>query len=409
MNSMSCAKVFICFGLFTSSLATRTQTSASVALRKLVTKTRSGDNKKAYFGTVQVGSPPQQFTVVFDTGSGNLIVPGHDCASEACQNHRQFDAAASSSSMPINCDGTEVEEGRHPDYVGIKFGTGRIKGHCFTDIICVSHACSRGNFISTKKESTSPFRDFTFDGILGLAMDSMAQSEEFSVMNRLHSSDILRKPLFSVFLSESDHESSEIVFGEIKHEHMASELFWVPVQGNFGYWEVLVEDILFDGKPSGLCKGCRVAVDTGTSEIAGPTSSMDALKEMLDLKSDCSNLATRPDVGFEVLTATGERQVLTLSAAEYADSSDEQCSISLMNIDVPPPKGPLFVFGIPFLQKYFTVYDHGEGMVGFALARHQGEKPEVLQSGFTEVSKKPGFDTAQQSKASFLSPRTSHP
>lgn len=49
-----------------------------------------------------------------------------------------------------------------------------------------------------------------------------------------------------------------------------------------------------------------------------------------------------------------------------------------MALDVPPPKGPLFVFGIPFLQKFYTVYDEANNRVGFAIAQHKGEKPEVL-------------------------------
>jgi len=48
-----------------------------------------------------------------------------------------------------------------------------------------------------------------------------------------------------------------------------------------------------------------------------------------------------------------------------------------MDLDVPPPMGPLFIFGIPFLQKFFTVYDHSSKQVGFALAKHiKGEEDE---------------------------------
>merc|ERR1719343_492358 len=201
------------------------------------------------------------------------------------------------------------------------------------------------------------------------------------MMKRLTESDVLAKPLFSVFLSDSDEETSEITFGEVKQEHMASELFWVPVTGVAGYWEVSIDDITLDAKKQQLCQDCRVAVDTGTSQLAGPTELVNKLRRVLDVRSDCTNYHLLPKLGFII----GGR-ILTLSPNDYVDKENSYCSLSLMTIDVPPPKGPLFIFGIPFLQKYYSVYDHANGKVGFAVAKHAGEKPELLVEVDSQVS-----------------------
>merc|ERR1719436_2058048 len=144
----------------------------------------------------------------------------------------------------------------------------------------------------------------------------MAQAASFSIMTRFTAQDVLRKSLFSVFLSDSDLETSEITFGDIKHEHMASELFWVPVTGTAGYWEVKIDDITLDNKPQSLCEDCRVAVDTGTSQLAGPSDVIDQLAELLDVARDCSNYEKLPKLGFVI-----GKHVLNLEPRDYIDKT----------------------------------------------------------------------------------------
>eukprot|EP00443_Scrippsiella_acuminata_P113765 CAMPEP_0115585620 /NCGR_PEP_ID=MMETSP0272-20121206/7288_1 /TAXON_ID=71861 /ORGANISM="Scrippsiella trochoidea, Strain CCMP3099" /LENGTH=417 /DNA_ID=CAMNT_0003020681 /DNA_START=40 /DNA_END=1293 /DNA_ORIENTATION=+ len=328
-------------------------------------------HKMAYFGKITVGDPPQEFTVVFDTGSGNLIVPGSDCNTPACTSHRRFNMKASSTARRVNCDGQEVDADL-ADEITITFGTGQISGICVKDQICVGSACSQGGFISSLDETSQPFAAFTFDGVLGLALPSMAQSSEFSMMSRMQAGSSLRQALFSVFLSDSSEETSEVTFGAVKQEHMASEMFWVDVTGSAGYWEVRISDITVDGKAQSLCEDCRVAVDTGTSQLAGPSHLMSSLRNKVNVKTDCSNYDSLPQLGFII----GGR-ILNLAPSDYVDKS-KYCSISMMDLDVPPPAGPLFVFGIPFLQKYYTVYDPIASRVGFAVANHKGRTPEAL-------------------------------
>merc|ERR1719471_2715158 len=134
---------------------------------------------------------------------------------------------------------------------------------------------------------------------------------------------------------------------------MASDIFWVPTSGNHGYWEVKIEDIMIDDKRLHLCEDCRVAVDTGTSQLAGPSKLIAHLGKLLDVRNDCSNVHQLPTLGFII----GGR-VLTLSPSDYVEVGGDFCEVGLMSLDVPPPKGPLFIFGIPFLQRYYSVYDY---------------------------------------------------
>lgn len=189
--------------------------------------------------------------------------------------------------------------------------------------------------------------------------------------------NLLAEPIFSVFLSDSSSETSEVTFGQVKHEHMASELFWVPVTRSSGYWEVQIEDITIDQTRQKLCEDCHVAVDTGTSQLAGPSEIVAELQAKLNVAEDCSNYHSLPKLGFVI----GEH-IMNLEPKDYVDNAGNICQVSLMALDVPPPKGPLFVFGIPFLQKFFTVYDHKNSRVGFAVAKHSGHgaDPAILMA-----------------------------
>jgi len=351
--------------------------SVSLALERQIIKEKEVDSrarhKMAYFGKVSVGSPPQEFSVVYDTGSGNLIIPGATCLDEACKSHKQYDVEKSKSAKRVNCDGSAAGEGGEADLLTITFGTGKITGQCIADEVCLRSACSTGNFLASTEESDQPFSAFTFDGVLGLALPKMAQGDAFSMMSLLKSGNALMNPVFSVFLSDSDREVSEVTFGAVKKEHMASDMFWVDVTGTVGYWEVNIADITIDGKPQNICKDCRVAVDTGTSQLAGPSSLIRQMTSLVGLKKDCSNIKKMPQLGFVI----GDR-ILNLDPKDYIDQFSGECSVAFMELDIPPPTGPLFVFGIPFLQKYYTVYDQGNSRVGFAVANHKGRTPEVL-------------------------------
>jgi len=299
------------------------------------------------------------------------LLPSQECVDEACTSHKRFDSALSATAL-------QVSDADHPDQkvagdgsrdvVTITFGTGEMSGVYVRDNVCLGKGdiCCQANFVAATEESDEPFSLVPFDGILGLSLPQMAEGPTFSVLDRLVQSGVLQQGLFSVFFG-NEGEQSEITFGSYKKSQMATEIFWAPVTVP-GYWQVAMDDITLENKNLGLCSPdkCQVAVDTGTSLLAGPTDVVAALVEKLQVADDCSNLQSLPDLGFIVGGHT-----LNLKAEDYVSQHSTGCALGLMSLDIPPPKGPLFIFGDPFLRKYYTVYDREKMRVGFALAKHR--------------------------------------
>lgn len=325
-----------------------------------------------YFGPITIGTPPQQFVVIFDTGSANLWVPSIKCRSIACLRHAKYDSSASSTFQP------------NGSAFAIMYGSGAVEGIINSDKINLGGLeIDNQQFGETLKEPGLVFAFGKFDGILGLAFSEISVNKIVPPFYNMLEKGLISKGIFSVWLSSggksSAAEGGEILFGGIDASHYTGDITWCPVTRK-GYWEIKLEDVTLKAKntssassiiwkSSSLTNVTAAAIDTGTSLIAMPKADAEAIHSILGAKKTfggawtlpCSSLSSLPNF---TLKFGGQEFILT--PEQYVIQTVGICISGFMGIDIPPPAGPIWIIGDIFLKTYYSIYDFDNLRVGFA-------------------------------------------
>jgi hypothetical protein len=350
-----------------------------------------------YYGKIAVGTPPQLFDVVFDTGSGNIALPEIKCGEDACVRHQRYRSEKSTSSLQLSSeDDAPLAAGETDrDTTSITYGTGKITGEYIRDRICFGYGvskaqvCTTSDFLGVTQESKFPFSELPFDGIFGLGLEGLSAGTNFNFVNRLKTNTSDIEPVFAMFLRALDRdEDSEITFGKWLPERLAKgeKLHWLSIPQDEavdnGYWLVTMRDVLVNGKPLHLCDDgsgdktarCQVAMDTGSSLSMASAYQVSTLLEAINMDTACSNFDKLPTVSFVFDAEANSTYEMTLGPADYVDRSEEGCAPTFQPIALPPNLGRMIVMGQSTLRKYYSVYDAKNWRVGVGVAKHSDKR-----------------------------------
>merc|ERR1712072_485959 len=312
-----------------------------------------------YYGDVLLGTPPQKFTVIYDTGSSNLWVPSKTC--DNCKKTGDIYDSSKSSSYTKNGESFSLQ-----------YGTGSCSGFMSNDDTGIGGLTIKNfTFGEVTHEAADVFGDAPFDGILGLGPAKAAIDKVPVPMDQMVAQKLLEHNVFSFYLASNSSAGSTLVLGGTDPQFYTGDFTYVPVAlaaRLLPYWLISSRGIKVNGNDVTHCNaylGCYFVVDTGTSVIAGPPSSVNALIAAVgNVSSDCSNLHTLPTLSF-----TFEGKDFDLEPEFYVIRAQDdttkawECQLGIEGVNAGVP---IWILGDPFLRKYYTVWDKDQNRVGFA-------------------------------------------
>ncbi|XP_021774695.1 aspartic proteinase-like isoform X1 [Chenopodium quinoa] len=217
-----------------------------------------------YYGEIGIGTPPQKFNVVFDTGSSKLWVPSTKCFfSIACYFHSSYSSRMSRTYTKIGIP------------YKIPYGSGYIAGIYSQDNVDVGGLIVQDQvFVEALAEKSIDLIFMKFDGVLGLGLQDISVGSEAPLWYNMIQQKLVSQQIFSLWLNQnalSTEVGGEIVFGGINWKRHRGDHVYVPM-ANSEYWQIEFNGLDIANSSTGHCSdGCAAIIDSGTSLLAGPT------------------------------------------------------------------------------------------------------------------------------------------
>lgn len=295
-----------------------------------------------YYAEFSIGTPPQNLTLILDTGSSWAWIPSINCSCHRSNN--RFSSSDSSTFKSLN------EE----HY--IEYGQGNIQGTLSTDIFSIG-PFSAQNMGFLLVSSDSELESLHSDGLLGLGLKKPSDNYEVFIKT-LVSQSIISSPIFSFFFSQRiDSNDNYMTIGGFDEEKTTNKTRQrIKINPEKGYWLSELEDLKISNLTINLYD--QVIFDTGTSAIYGPKNIIKQVLELIIQYKNCELdefyrcKCEQTDIEkFENLILNVDGNELLISPKSYVYYEDNFCYIMISGSEYT-----FWILGQPVFREYYSVH-----------------------------------------------------
>jgi hypothetical protein len=226
-------------------------------------------------------------------------------------------------------------------------------------------------------QSDNPFKNVGFDGIIGLGFSHLSVNKESNFIDMLFNQKKIKQKLFSFYFNKNDLKPSELVIGGVNEKNKIGPVNFFDIISQ-NYWEIKINDIYYGDQKLNFCqfRQCTGIIDTGTSMIAAPSDLINSLLSLSMIGLDCSNFNSlkniKLDINGIIISLDPEYYIYQIpQEQDFLSENKVNCINAFMKMDVLNSYDKIsIILGLPFLKKYYTVFDRDNKRIGFALANH---------------------------------------
>ncbi|GMS91244.1 hypothetical protein PENTCL1PPCAC_13419, partial [Pristionchus entomophagus] len=308
-----------------------------------------------YRGEISIGIPPQNFSVMLDTGSTDTWVIDARCTrcpdnSEYTKN--RFNSSASSTFTPTNTP-----------YNIPHISSGMVA----SDVLNVAGLVAPEQGFGLSTDTANPFGDNAIDGVLGLGWPAISIMGVTPPMQNILSQ--LDLPLFTVWLDRhagprEDRLGGLVTYGALDNMNCEAQVDYVQLS-SLTYWQFPIQRFSI-GSHTYNARGDAIS-DTGSAGIGAPASVVAGVISVTGAKLDhSSGLFALPCNGQypDMIITIGGRYYTVPSEDYVIDYGNGKCYLAVYEI-VSAGFGPSWVLGDSWIRANCNVYDIGQKRIGY--------------------------------------------